>query len=151
MTFCNHALDHTGLAGDLASPIHRLDPRAKVLGLLAVTLVAVTTPVALWPVFGACALALAVVAALARVPARTLWQRGRIVLLPLPGGVGGTEGGMTGAFVACGVSLELSLVSVVTYQVISSYLPAIPGLPAYAALRRRMRSWGEPEPEPEPA
>ena len=83
MTFCNHALDHTGLAGDLASPIHRLDPRAKVLGLLAVTLVAVTTPVALWPVFGACALALAVVALLARVPARTLWQRGRIVLLPV--------------------------------------------------------------------
>ena len=72
-------------------------------------------------------------------------------LLPLPGGVGGTEGGMTGAFVACGVSLELTLVSVVTYQVISSYLPAIPGLPAYAALRRRMRSWGEPEAEPEPA
>jgi hypothetical protein len=72
-------------------------------------------------------------------------------LLPLPGGVGGTEGGMTGAFVACGVSLELTLVSVVTYQVISSYLPAIPGMPAYAALRRRMRSWGEPEPEPEPA
>ena len=70
-------------------------------------------------------------------------------LLPLPGGVGGTEGGMTGAFVACGVSLELTLVSVVTYQVISSYLPAIPGLPAYAALRRRMRGWGEPETEPE--
>ena len=83
MTFCHHALDHTGLAGDLASPIHRLDPRAKVLGLLAVTLVAVTTPVALWPVFGACGLALAVVALLARVPARTLWQRGRIVLLPV--------------------------------------------------------------------
>jgi uncharacterized membrane protein YbhN (UPF0104 family) len=76
-------------------------------------------------------------------------------LLPLPGGVGGTEGGMTGAFVACGVSLELTIVSVVTYQVISSYLPAIPGLPAYAALRRRMRGWGdgaaEPEAEPAPA
>lgn len=62
-------------------------------------------------------------------------------LLPLPGGIGGTEGGMTGAFVACGVSLELTLVAVVTYQVISTYLPAVPGLPAYAALRRRMRTW----------
>jgi hypothetical protein len=53
------------------------------------------------------------------------------------------------------VSLELTIVSVVTYQVISSYLPAIPGLPAYAALRRRMRGWGdgaaEPEAEPAPA
>jgi cobalt/nickel transport system permease protein len=83
MTSCNHALDHTGLAGDLASPIHRLDPRAKVLGLLTITLVAVTTPVALWPVFAACALALAAVAILARVSAVTLWQRGRIVLLPV--------------------------------------------------------------------
>jgi uncharacterized membrane protein YbhN (UPF0104 family) len=73
-------------------------------------------------------------------------------LLPVPGGVGGTEGGMTGAFVACGVSLELTLVAVVTYQVISTYLPALPGLPAYAALRRRMRGWGEePAAEPEPA
>jgi uncharacterized membrane protein YbhN (UPF0104 family) len=73
-------------------------------------------------------------------------------LLPLPGGVGGTEGGMTGAFLACNVSLELTLVSVVTYQLISSYLPALPGLPAYAMLRRRMRDWvPEEEPEPEPA
>jgi uncharacterized membrane protein YbhN (UPF0104 family) len=72
-------------------------------------------------------------------------------LLPLPGGVGGTEGGMTGAFVACNVSLELTLVSVVTYQVISSYLPALPGLPAYASLRRRMKGWATPEEEPEPA
>ena len=33
--------DHAGggPAGDLASPVHRLDPRAKILGLLAVTLV----------------------------------------------------------------------------------------------------------------
>jgi cobalt/nickel transport system permease protein len=76
-------LQHTGLAGDLSSPIHRLDPRAKTVGLLAVTFVAVTTPVALWPVFGACAAALAVVALLARVPARVLWTRGRIVLLPV--------------------------------------------------------------------
>lgn len=76
-------LEHTGLAGDVSSPIHRLDPRAKTVGLLAVTFVAVSTPVALWPVFGACAAALAAVALLARVPARTLWHRGRIVLLPV--------------------------------------------------------------------
>jgi uncharacterized membrane protein YbhN (UPF0104 family) len=72
-------------------------------------------------------------------------------LLPLPGGVGGTEGGMTGAFVACHVSLELTIVAVVTYQLISSYLPALPGLPAYASLRRRMRGWGGAQPEPEAA
>ena len=31
---CNHALHGTGLAGNTASPVHRLDPRAKVVALL---------------------------------------------------------------------------------------------------------------------
>ena len=52
---CNHSLELTGLAGDPASPVHRLDPRAKIVGLVAVTLVAVSTPLAAWPVFVACA------------------------------------------------------------------------------------------------
>jgi cobalt/nickel transport system permease protein len=83
VALCNHVLGHTGPAGDLASPVHRLDPRAKVVGLLAVTVVAVSTPLALWPVLAACGLALAAVAAVARVPAATLWRRGRIVLVPV--------------------------------------------------------------------
>jgi cobalt/nickel transport system permease protein len=83
MAFCNHALDHTGLAGDLTSPIHRLDPRAKVLGLLTVTLVAITAPAGVWPVFAGCAAALVVIAACARVPAATIWRRARIVVLPV--------------------------------------------------------------------
>lgn len=62
-------------------------------------------------------------------------------LLPLPGGVGGTEGGMLGAFVACGVDAGLALVAVITYQVISTYLPAVPGLVAYVSLKRRMNGW----------
>ena len=62
-------------------------------------------------------------------------------LLPLPGGVGGTEGGMLGVLVACGVDASLALLAVVTYQVISTYLPALPGLGAYVSLRRRMRDW----------
>jgi len=62
-------------------------------------------------------------------------------LLPLPGGVGGTEGGMVGAFAASGVDAGLALVAVVTYQVMSTYLPALPGLASYVDLRRRMRSW----------
>ena len=60
---CNHALELTGLAGDPASPVHRLDPRAKVVGLVGVTLVAVSTPLAAWPVFVACAAVLGGVAA----------------------------------------------------------------------------------------
>jgi cobalt/nickel transport system permease protein len=75
------ALDLTGPAGDPASPIHRLDPRAKVIGLLSITLVAVSAPLAAWPTYVACALALVAVAAIARVPPGAIWRRGRVVLL----------------------------------------------------------------------
>ena len=44
MSGCAHALHAAGVAGDPASPIHRLDPRAKLIGFAGVTLVAVSTP-----------------------------------------------------------------------------------------------------------
>jgi uncharacterized protein (TIRG00374 family) len=66
-------------------------------------------------------------------------------LLPLPGGVGGAEGGMVGAFAASGVDAGLALLAVVSYQLISTYLPALPGLASYLDLRRRMRSWDADE------
>jgi cobalt/nickel transport system permease protein len=77
---CNHALELTGLAGDPGSPAHRLDPRAKIVGLLGVTLVAVSTPLDRWPVYVACAAVLATYAAVARVPPLELWRRVRVVL-----------------------------------------------------------------------
>jgi cobalt/nickel transport system permease protein len=77
---CSHSLELTGLAGDPASPVHRLDPRAKILGLVAVTLVAVTTPLEAWPVFAVCAAVLVAVAASARVSPRDIWRRARFVL-----------------------------------------------------------------------
>jgi cobalt/nickel transport system permease protein len=79
---CNHSLELTGLAGDPASPVHRLDPRAKTVGLVAVTLVAVSTPIEAWPVYAVCGLVLAGVAAAARIKAREVWRRAR-VFLPL--------------------------------------------------------------------
>jgi cobalt/nickel transport system permease protein len=71
---------HAGVAGDPRSPIHRLDPRAKLIGLAGITLVAVSTPLHAWPAYVACATALVLVAALARVTPRTLWSRARVVL-----------------------------------------------------------------------
>ena len=73
-------LHSVGVAGDPHSPIHRLDPRAKLIGLAGVTLVAVSTPLGAWPVYVACALALVTVAVLGRVPARVLWSRAKVVL-----------------------------------------------------------------------
>ncbi|WP_372789536.1 cobalt ECF transporter T component CbiQ [Paraconexibacter sp.] len=57
----------SGVAGDPGSPIHRLDPRAKILGLLTVTVVAVTAPLHAWPVFVACATVLLGVGLAARI------------------------------------------------------------------------------------
>jgi cobalt/nickel transport system permease protein len=76
----NHSLELTGLAGDPASPVHRLDPRAKILALIAVTLVAVSAPLAAWPVFAGCALVLGAVAVAARVSASDIWRRARFIL-----------------------------------------------------------------------
>ncbi len=75
-----HSVELTGPAGDLAGPVHRLDPRAKIVGLTTVTLVAVSAPIATWPVHLACAVVLVAVAVVARIPARTIWRRARVVL-----------------------------------------------------------------------
>jgi cobalt/nickel transport system permease protein len=69
-----------GVAGNPASPVHRLDPRAKIVGLAGITIVAVSTPPRLWPVLAACALALAAIAAAGRVGPGVIWTRARVVL-----------------------------------------------------------------------
>ena len=73
-------LHRTGVAGDPASPIHRLDPRAKIVGLAGITVVGVSTPLHAWPAYVACLVALAVIAALARVAPGIVWSRVRVIL-----------------------------------------------------------------------
>jgi cobalt/nickel transport system permease protein len=75
-----HSLEASGLAGDPASRVHRLDARAKLLGLAGLTLVAATAPRAAWPLLVACAVLLLAVALTARVPAAVLWRRARVVI-----------------------------------------------------------------------
>jgi uncharacterized protein (TIRG00374 family) len=62
-------------------------------------------------------------------------------LLPLPGGVGGVDGGMIGAFTAFGVSVELSVVAVLAYRAFAFWLPTLPGAIAYFQLRRTVHRW----------
>jgi uncharacterized protein (TIRG00374 family) len=62
-------------------------------------------------------------------------------LLPVPGGIGGVEGGMIGAFAAFGVNLELATLSVLSYRAISFWLPTVPGAVAYFQLRRTVGRW----------
>ncbi len=62
-------------------------------------------------------------------------------LLPLPGGIGGVEGGMIGAFVAFGVPGGQAVVAVLAYRAISFWLPTIPGIAGYFGLRKKVRMW----------
>jgi uncharacterized protein (TIRG00374 family) len=71
-------------------------------------------------------------------------------LLPLPGGIGGVEGGMIGAFAAFGVPGSKALIAVLTYRAISFWLPTVPGVLGYVGLRKTVRRWQEAEPPAEP-
>jgi uncharacterized membrane protein YbhN (UPF0104 family) len=62
-------------------------------------------------------------------------------LLPLPGGLGGVEGGMIGALAAFGVDFQLSVVAVLSYRGISFWLPTLPGAVAYFQLRHTVARW----------
>jgi uncharacterized membrane protein YbhN (UPF0104 family) len=62
-------------------------------------------------------------------------------LLPLPGGVGGVDGGMIGAFAAFGVDFGLATVAVLTYRAFAFWLPTIPGAIAYLQLRKTVAGW----------
>jgi uncharacterized membrane protein YbhN (UPF0104 family) len=62
-------------------------------------------------------------------------------LLPLPGGIGGVEGGMIGALAAFGVPGGRAVVGVLAYRAISFWLPTLPGIGGYVALQAKVRAW----------
>jgi uncharacterized protein (TIRG00374 family) len=64
-------------------------------------------------------------------------------LLPLPGGIGGVDGGMIGALIAFGVDGGLAIVAVLVYRGFAFWLPTLPGAIAYLQLRRTVARWKE--------
>jgi uncharacterized membrane protein YbhN (UPF0104 family) len=62
-------------------------------------------------------------------------------LLPLPGGIGGVEGGMIGAFAAFGQPAGRAVIAVLAYRAISFWLPTLPGVGGYVTLRSTVRGW----------
>ena len=62
-------------------------------------------------------------------------------VLPLPGGIGGVDGGMIGAFIAFGVNAPIAVVAVLVYRAFAFWLPTVPGAIAYVQLRRRVAGW----------
>jgi uncharacterized membrane protein YbhN (UPF0104 family) len=62
-------------------------------------------------------------------------------LLPLPGGIGGVDGGMIGALIAFDVDGGAAVVAVLTYRFFAFWLPTVPGAIAYFTLVRTVRHW----------
>ena len=61
-------------------------------------------------------------------------------LLPLPGGVGGVEGGVIGALVGLGTPAGPAIAGVLAYRALSLWLPALAGTVAYVQLVRASRA-----------
>ena len=59
-------------------------------------------------------------------------------LLPIPGGIGGIDGGLIGTFIVYGVDAAGVAAAVLAYRVILFWLPLIVGGAAFADLRRNM-------------
>ncbi len=70
--------------------------------------------------------------------------------LPLPGGVGGVEGGMIGVLIAFGTHGSLALLAVLSYRAISFWLPTLPGALAYMRLRGTVAAWRQERAETAP-
>jgi putative heme transporter len=64
-------------------------------------------------------------------------------VLPIPGGIGGVDGGMIGALIAFGVDGGLAVVAVLVYRGFAFWLPTLPGAVAYFQLRRTVHRWQE--------
>jgi uncharacterized protein (TIRG00374 family) len=61
--------------------------------------------------------------------------------IPIPGGVGGVEGGLIGALLAFGVNGSAAILAVLAYRALSYWLPLLPGTAAYFQLRRTVGRW----------
>jgi uncharacterized protein (TIRG00374 family) len=62
-------------------------------------------------------------------------------LLPMPGGVGGVEGGMIAALAAFEIDAGQAVVAVLLFRAVTFWLPMIPGVIAYFQLRKTVDRW----------
>jgi uncharacterized membrane protein YbhN (UPF0104 family) len=59
-------------------------------------------------------------------------------LLPIPGGVGGIDGGLIGTLVVYGAPAGVTVAAVLAYRLILFWVPLLGGIGAFASLRRGM-------------
>jgi uncharacterized membrane protein YbhN (UPF0104 family) len=60
-------------------------------------------------------------------------------LLPLPGGVGGIDGGLIGTLVVYGAPAAATAAAVLAYRLILFWIPLVMGIPAFMVLTRRLK------------
>ena len=65
-------------------------------------------------------------------------------LVPLPGGIGGTEGALIAVFALYGVDLTEATAAVLLYRLFQLTIPALLGVPAFVMLRRRLMRADQP-------
>jgi uncharacterized membrane protein YbhN (UPF0104 family) len=66
-------------------------------------------------------------------------------LLPLPGGIGGIDGGLLGTLIVYGTPAATTAAAVLTYRVVLFWLPLIVGAIAFSSLRRGLNQPDRPE------
>ena len=66
-------------------------------------------------------------------------------LLPIPGGIGGIDGGLIGTFVVFGVAAAPTAAAVLAYRLILFWLPLVVGAVAFLSLRRGLNRPDRPD------
>jgi uncharacterized protein (TIRG00374 family) len=66
-------------------------------------------------------------------------------LLPLPGGLGGIDGGLIGTLIVYGTPAATTAAAVLVYRVILFWLPLLVGAVAFISLRRALNNPDRPE------
>jgi uncharacterized membrane protein YbhN (UPF0104 family) len=66
-------------------------------------------------------------------------------LLPLPGGIGGIDGGLIGALIVYGVPAAVTAAAVLVYRTILFWLPLLAGAVAFISLRRGLNRPDRPD------
>jgi uncharacterized protein (TIRG00374 family) len=66
-------------------------------------------------------------------------------LLPLPGGIGGIDGGLIGTLIVYGAPVAATAAAVLAYRVILFWLPLVGGAIAFASLRRGLDQPDRPD------
>jgi uncharacterized protein (TIRG00374 family) len=88
-------------------------------------------------------------AAVGHVPARGTLVLGYLIgqlgnLVPVPGGIGGTEGALVGVFALYGVNFSDATAAVLLYRLFQLAVPALLGVPAFVLLRRKLMRADKP-------